>query len=197
MIKSALIIFIKNAEKGKVKTRLASTLGDDKALQIYQALMSHTRQLTLQVPVNRLLFYSNFINLQDDWRAADFKKYVQEGADLGARIEKAFETAFQQHQKVIIIGSDCASLTPAIIQEAFDQLDKPPFVVGPAVDGGYYLLGMTQFTPSLFKQMPWSTDAVLPTTLSRIKALGKDCFLLPELSDIDHEEDWERYGWKL
>ncbi|MEM1319948.1 MAG: TIGR04282 family arsenosugar biosynthesis glycosyltransferase [Bacteroidota bacterium] len=198
MIESAaLIIFIKNAEKGKVKTRLASTLGEDKALQIYLALLGHTREIALQVAVDRLLFYSSFIDHQDDWPSADFQKYVQQGQDLGARIQGAFKLAFRQYRKVLIIGSDCASLTPAIIQQAYQHLDQHPFVVGPAEDGGYYLLGMRQFSPTLFKDMAWSTAAVFPTTLSRIEALGQSYALLPELSDIDFEEDWEKHGWTL
>ncbi len=188
---------IKNAEKGKVKTRLAETVGDEKALQIYHALLQHTRQVAQSTPTNRLLFYSQFIELEDDWSERDFQKYVQQGTDLGERIEHAFTKAFATHNKVVIIGSDCASLTPAIVASAFEQLDHSPFVVGPALDGGYYLLGMTQFTPSLFQNMPWSTAAVLPTTLQRIEALNASYTLLPTLSDIDFEEDWEQFGWNL
>ena len=194
---TALIIFIKNPEKGKVKTRLASTLGDEKALEIYLALMGHTRKITQEVDTNRLLFYSNFIDKEDDWPNADYQKSTQEGTDLGQRIAKAFQIAFQQYQKVVIIGSDCASLTPAIIQEAFDQLEQHPFVIGPASDGGYYLLGMTHFFPTLFQNMAWSTAQVLPATLQRIAALEKTVARLPELSDIDFEEDWERFGWEV
>ena len=113
-----LIIFIKNAEKGKVKTRLASTLGDDMALKIYYALLHHTRKVVQALPVNRLLFYSRFIHEGDDWPASDFQKHLQEGNDLGERMVNAFALAFQHYQKVIIIGSDCASLTPAIVEEA-------------------------------------------------------------------------------
>ena len=176
---------------------MAGTVGDEKALQIYHALLKHTRQIAQSVETARLLFYSNFIETEDAWPKEDFQKYVQAGNDLGERIQHAFAKAFEQHQKVIIIGSDCASLTPAIVETAFAQLDQHPFVIGPAIDGGYYLLGMTQFAPSLFQNMAWSTAAVLPTTIERIQALGATYALLPELSDIDFEEDWERYGWDI
>ncbi|MEM9819710.1 MAG: TIGR04282 family arsenosugar biosynthesis glycosyltransferase [Bacteroidota bacterium] len=194
---AALLIFIKNAEKGKVKTRLANTVGAEKALQIYRALMAHTCKVAQSVSANRLLFYSNFIEAEDEWPINDFHKYIQQGNDLGERMQQAFSLAFQSHQKVVIIGSDCASLSPDILTQAFQLLDQHAFVVGPAMDGGYYLLGMRQFSPKLFSNMAWSTEAVFPETLQRIKALNASYALLPELSDIDFEEDWQKYGWPL
>lgn len=144
-----------------------------------------------------MLFYSDFINQNDDWDATQFQKYLQEGSGLGERIKNAFELAFQNHSKVVIIGSDCASLNIEIVEEAFTALARFPFVVGPAMDGGYYLLGMDAFEPSLFKNIEWSTDKVFDQTVDVIKKLDKSCYLLPELSDIDTEEDWEEYGWKV
>ena len=76
-------------------------------------------------------------------------------------------------------------------------LDHSPFVVGPAMDGGYYLLGMNTFEPSIFENIDWSTDKVFNQTIDAIKKLNKSCYLLPELSDIDYEEDWEEYAWKV
>lgn len=194
---AALLIFIKNAEKGKVKTRLANTVGEERALEIYLALLAHTRKVAQAVDLDRLLFYSNFIEQTDAWPNEFFQKYVQEGADLGHRMLHAFQEAFKKHEKVVIIGSDCASLSSEILQDAFEQLEHYPFVIGPATDGGYYLLGMTAPEPSLFLDIEWSTDKVLPTTLARIQSLGKSYYLLPELSDIDYEEDWAQYGWKI
>ena len=194
---AALIIFVKNAEIGKVKTRLANTLGDEMALKIYYALLNHTREIAQVLPVNRLLFYSRFINEGDEWPNSYFQKHLQEGADLGERISNAFHLALDQFQKVVIIGSDCASLTSAIVEQAFTKLDEYPFVIGPAQDGGYYLLGMKHHSPTLFQDIAWSTEEVLPATLGKIKELNQTYFLLPELSDIDHAEDWEKYGWEL
>jgi len=196
-LENALIIFVKNAEKGKVKTRLASTLGDEKALKIYLALLDHTRKIAQKVDANRLLFYSNNIQKNDDWPLTDFDKLNQEGNNLGDRMTHAFHTAFQQYHKVVIIGSDCASLTTKIIQNAFDHLAQHDFVIGPAMDGGYYLLGMRTFHPSLFQDIEWSTEKVLSATIQKINALQKTYTLLPELSDIDYEEDWEKYGWEI
>jgi len=195
--KNALIIFIKNPELGKVKTRLAKTVGKEKALAIYIALMEHTRKIAEALPVERYLFYSQEINKNDNWHPGKFKKALQVEADLGAKMATAFHTVFKENEKVVIIGSDCASLTPEIVQAAFDKLDKNPFVIGPAMDGGYYLLGMNQFSPEVFRDIEWSTDAVFPTTVQRIERMNQTYSLLPVLSDIDYEEDWVKYGWEL
>ena len=197
MVDNALIIFIKNPELGKVKTRLAKTVGDEKALIIYKALMAHTRDIALAVSTDRLLFYSQEIHPNDQWSTTNFKKHLQATGDLGTKMKTAFQQAFQDHQKVVIIGSDCASLTPTIVKVAFQQLDKHDFVIGPALDGGYYLLGMNQYMPSVFDGIAWSTDSVLADTKQRIKDLKKDYVLLPALSDIDYEEDWIKYGWEI
>ena len=191
---NALILFIKNPEKGKVKTRLASTVGDDRALEIYRALLAHTRTVTLEVDATRMLFYSQRITEGDEWLRRDFQKYQQADGDLGDRMEAAFQRAFEQHDRVIIIGSDCISLTSEIVSEGFLKLEQHDFVLGPALDGGYYLLGMNSFSPTLFRDMPWSTESVASLTRQRITDLGKTIYELPPLSDIDYEEDWERYG---
>jgi len=194
---NALPIFIKNPEKGRVKTRLAQTVGDDMALKIYLALLEHTQKIALAIDANRLLFYSQFIDEEDQWSNADFQKKMQASGDLGNRMMMAFRQALAQHQKVVIIGSDCASLTIEIVEKAFELLEAVDYVVGPAKDGGYYLLGMKENSPALFEDMIWSTDQVFPTTIKRIKASNKKYALLPELSDIDYEEDWKTYGWEL
>jgi hypothetical protein len=107
----------------------------------------------------------------------------------------AFVDTLQTSSKAVIIGSDCPLLTPEIVQLALDQLDQYPFVLGPALDGGYYLLGMRKPTPELFENMEWSTEDVAKITLARIAESGASCYLLPALPDIDVEEDWVKYGW--
>ena len=89
-----------------------------------------------------------------------------------------------------MIGSDCPELTGEVLQMAFDLLDHSDFVLGPVPDGGYYLLGMKAFEPSVFHGIAWSTETVRETTLEKIRAAGKSCALLPMLSDVDTEEDW-------
>ena len=188
----ALIIFIKNPERGKVKTRLAATLGKDKALEIYRQLLEHTRSICEKVEADRLLFYSNYIDVDDVWVDKYFSKYVQTGSDLGARMQAAFETAFGQgYRRVLIIGSDCADLSTDIIAAAFHQLRHHDTVIGPANDGGYYLLGMRQLLTPVFERKQWSTPSVLEDTRVDIENAGLTCYLLPQLTDIDTEEDYQ------
>lgn len=195
---NTLLIFIKNPQLGKVKTRIAETAGAERALQIYLKLLRHTRELALQVDAQRLLFYSDFVNETDDWQSVDFQKFVQGGADLGERMRVAFQGAFSfLATKVVIIGSDCALLTAEIIETAFQKLEEVPFVIGPATDGGYYLLGMNAYQPEVFENITWSTESVLSATLERIQQLQKNYFLLPTLPDIDYESDWEQYGLQM
>ncbi|MEM9887395.1 MAG: TIGR04282 family arsenosugar biosynthesis glycosyltransferase [Bacteroidota bacterium] len=196
-MQQTLLIFIKNPELGKAKTRIAQAVGDEKALQIYLELLAHTRKVAKAVNANRHLYYSRFIDESDEWTRQDFQKFLQSKGTLGTRMAQAFQTAFQTSEKVLIIGSDCASLSTEIVTKAFDALDRHDFVLGPATDGGYYLLGMKKFQPSVFEAIAWSTAQVFPTTIQRIEALEQSYFLLPELSDIDHWEDWLKYGWKI
>lgn len=188
---SILLLFIRNPRLGKVKTRLARTVGDAEALHIYRILLEKTRQSALGVQAERWLFYSDFLETGDDWPETHFHKKVQSGGDLGERMAQAFQQAFNAGAgKVLIIGSDCPGLTGELLQEAFDRLDDADFVLGPTPDGGYYLLGMKQLDVSVFRDIVWSTDAVRTETLEKIQAAGKTCFLLPELSDVDTEADW-------
>lgn len=190
-----LIIFIKNPIPGKVKTRLAATMGNEAALKVYQKLTQHTREIAQNLKLDRYLYYSDFIDQEDEWSNELFFKRRQSGQDLGERMTQAFSEMLRNTSKAVIIGSDCPLLTPAIVQEAFDQLDHFPYVLGPATDGGYYLLGMCQPSPFLFENMAWSTDQVAQITLERIAKAGQSCFVLPTLPDIDQEEDWKQYGW--
>ena len=193
----SIIIFIKNIERGKVKTRLAATVGDDQALKTYEALLEHTQKVVRAVNAERFLFYSSFIEKKDSWSGNFFNKKVQSQGDLGSRMSNAFLDVFGVDGKAIIVGSDCASLTHEIIKTALEKLDEYPFVVGPTFDGGYYLLGMNSYEPSVFEDIEWSTETVFPTTLLRMASLRKRCFFLPQLSDIDYEEDWLKYGWLI
>ncbi|MCK6695026.1 MAG: TIGR04282 family arsenosugar biosynthesis glycosyltransferase, partial [Thermoanaerobaculia bacterium] len=147
-----LLIFTKNPVLGKVKTRLAATVGDAEALRIYQLLLEKTRRAALDVEAGRWLFYSDFLEPDDDWPETYFQKKLQTGHDLGERMENAFRQAFASGAgKVVIIGCDCPDLNGVLLQEAFQRLNEADFVLGPATDGGYYLLGMRQLEPALFR----------------------------------------------
>jgi uncharacterized protein len=189
--KRILLIFIKNPQIGKVKTRIARTTGDEKAMSIYYQLLDFTQKSTLQVKSEKWLFYSDFIDTQDFWDSADFEKKMQSEGDLGIRMENAFKSAFSaEAQKVLIIGSDCPELTPEIINTAFSQLNMHDFVLGPTLDGGYYLLGMKSMNSEIFKNIEWSTPSVFAKTCEIIENFGKTVSFLPKLNDIDTEEDW-------
>jgi rSAM/selenodomain-associated transferase 1 len=195
--KEGLIIFIKNPEKGKVKTRLAAEVGEEKALQIYRSLLRKVRKLSGDYPVRRFLFYSRFIDRQDEWTEDLFQKHLQEGAGLGERMHNAFEIAFQQVERAVIIGSDCPELSSDHLDEAFQALRDKEVAIGPAQDGGYYLLGLKTPSPFLFEKMTWSTSQVFRETMERIKNRKKTVHVLPALSDIDYASDWEEYRRRL
>ena len=186
-----LLIFIRNPELGKVKTRLARTLGDDEALRIYHLLLEKTRAAAIDCNAERWLMYSHFLDENDGWNPTLFQKKVQSDGDLGQRMEAAFQHALDAGaEKVVIIGSDCPTLTGAILDQAFAALDTHDLVIGPVPDGGYYLLGMRSLLPTLFRDMAWSTESVRATTLERIAAAGKTVAELPMLMDVDTEADW-------
>ena len=194
---TTLIIFIKNPKLGKVKTRLAVTVGDEKALSIYKKLLDFTQKLAISLPCERLLFYSDEIETNDNWSNIFFQKNKQHGNDLGERMKNAFQKTLLTSKKAVIIGSDCAELTKEILENAFDALEKNDFVIGPAEDGGYYLIGMNYFEPSVFENINWSTEEVLPKTLEKIAHLERKVALLPTLSDTDNEEDWKKIAHLL
>ena len=161
MTKQALLIFTKNPEPGKVKTRLAATLGTAKAFSIYSQLIEHTISVTNYLPVDKIVFYSNHIVQEDIWDDKYYQKQVQEGSDLGERMNNAFNYAFQKgYDRVVIIGTDCPELNAGIIMNAFAYLNIHDVVIGPAADGGYYLLGMKQYFSQTFENINWSTETV-------------------------------------
>jgi len=195
MSKEGLIIFVKNPVLGKVKTRLAKDIGDEAALKVYQWLLKHTRLVASEVDCDKHVFYDTRIERDDDWNNEVFDKHLQiVDKNLGARMMAAFVTAFQQgYNKVVIIGSDCPDLQQGILKDAFKSLDEQDMVIGPAKDGGYYLLGMKVLHPEVFQHNKWSTKFVLEYTVNTAKGLGLSCEILQELSDIDRQEDLKRY----
>ncbi len=186
---NALIIFIKNPKLGKVKTRLASTLGEANALHIYKQLLKYTLAMSLEVNAERFLFYDDIIAQDDEWENENFTKQIQLGNDLGEKMNNAFDKTLLKFKKAVIIGSDCFDLTPSIIHEAFQLLENNDVVIGPAKDGGYYLLGMKELHQTLFENISWSTPEVLEKTIAICKKQKLAYCLLPILSDIDVEDD--------
>lgn len=193
MEKSALIIFQKNAVLGKVKTRLSADVGDEVAMEIYQQLVRHTHNVCKSLPVQKFLFFSEFIPDDISEFGQDYQFEVQSGTHLGSRMENAFQRLFAKgFQKIIVIGTDCGELEKSILEEAFELLDTHEVIIGPAKDGGYYLLGMKKLFPDLFEDIPWSTEKVLFLTMEKLEKQKISYELLEILFDVDRIEDWEK-----
>jgi rSAM/selenodomain-associated transferase 1 len=185
--KNLLIVFVKNSILGKVKTRLAKTIGDEAAFQIYNELVAITERETQKVNADQYIYFSDMI-VDSKWK--DDQKFVQEGADLGIRMQNAFLNGFAQgYEKIIVIGSDLPDISKEVIEAGFDQLNANEIVFGPADDGGYYLLGMSEMTHSIFENKPWSQSTLLNLTLQELSEQQKSVELLPTLNDIDTFED--------
>jgi rSAM/selenodomain-associated transferase 1 len=189
-VKAGLILFVRNPILGQVKTRIAKTLGDESALRIYRHLLDYTHSITLGLDCDKFVFYADVITEHDLWETHQYHKRLQSGADLGQRMQRAFDALFQAgYGKVIIVGSDCLELTADIIEKGFLQLETNDVVVGPSTDGGYYLLGVKKLLPVLFQGKTWSTGSVLSDTLADCRRQLLSYCLLPQLSDIDEEKD--------
>jgi len=188
MTKNLSIVFVRNPELGKVKTRLAKTIGDKKALNIYILLLKHTESVLQKVSSDKVVYYSEEIQNNDLWSDRCFQKKLQKGNDLGERMQHAFEMAFKEgYEKVVIVGSDLFDLKAVHIENAFKALENHDLVIGPSLDGGYYLLGMKVLHPAVFKNKQWGTDSVLETTLKNLEQ--ENVKLLEALNDIDTFED--------
>lgn len=188
MNKNLILIFTRNPELGKVKTRLAASIGNENALEIYIQLLEHTKNVALETAYDKQVLYSEEINHEDMWEASSFQKKLQVGADLGERMHNAFQDGFDEgYEKVVIIGSDLIALESSDITAAIESLDDSDVVIGPAEDGGYYLLGMKMIPNNLFKDKEWGTNTVLKDTLQDISSLKY--YLLEEKNDIDTYED--------
>lgn len=188
MSKNLLLIFTRNPKLGKAKTRLAKSVGDKTALEIYNFLLNKTKEVTQNLACDKAVFYSVKIRENDIWDAEIYQKYQQKGEDLGVRMRNAFQNSFDAgYDKVMIIGSDLYDLTPKHINDAFNKLDNNDVVIGPAEDGGYYLLGMKKLQPYIFDNKAWGTSSVRKDTLEDLKKVN--VHLLEELNDVDVIED--------
>jgi rSAM/selenodomain-associated transferase 1 len=183
-----LIIFTRNPALGKVKTRLAKTIGDQSALEIYTFLLKHTYSITSKLLVTKQVHYSVKIRENDIWDATLYHKKQQFGDDLGLRMLHAFEQGFNEgFKKIIIIGSDMYDLSQTDIEHAFSALNTNNYVIGPAEDGGYYILGMKQLHSYIFQHKNWGTNTVLKDTLNDLK--GESIKLLSIRNDVDIFDD--------
>ncbi|HNP08016.1 MAG TPA: TIGR04282 family arsenosugar biosynthesis glycosyltransferase [Cyclobacteriaceae bacterium] len=185
----ALIIFYRNPEPGRVKTRLASTIGHQQALAIYLKLVEHTLKAAEPVAADKIVYYSEKIVLDDIWPSL-FIKNLQKGETLGDKMKNAFKECFDNgYKQVCIIGTDCCDLDDKTINEAFEVLERSDAVLGPAKDGGYYLLGMKAFHPALFNDKKWGTNTVAESTIKDLQEMKLTYGKLQILTDIDDEGD--------
>ena len=186
--KNLLLIFTRNPELGKCKTRLAAKVGNESTLTIYKFLLNHTAKLTQDVRAAKQVWYSEEIWKDDIWDNAFFDKRLQQGSDLGIRMANAFQEGFaSKYERIIVIGSDMYDLSQSDIETAFELLKTKDFVIGPAEDGGYYLLGMSTQNIEVFKTKTWGTETVLQETLNNLK--NENIQLLEVRNDIDLYED--------
>ena len=190
---NALIIFARYPVSGKVKTRLACTLGKVIALGFYKECSRH---LFAEILGNQNEFFTPFLFCSEkdeldkmrDWAGSGFEYYYQEGSDLGERMKNAFKKVFTLGvKKAVIIGTDVPDISKTVIADSFILLDTKDFVIGPSTDGGYYLLGLKNLNCDLFTGINWSTETVLSKTINRIGENNLSLAKLEQLHDIDDE----------
>lgn len=184
-----LIIFAKNPRLGAVKTRLQETLGAENALRIYRELLDHTRHITLDIPMDKVIFYTEKPCKEELWDCS-YLVQVQKGKDLGIRMENAFKWGFSQgYRDICIIGSDCFELNSTVLITAFEHLKSHEVVIGPSLDGGYYLLGMKELHSPLFRNKSWSSAQVMKETIKDLRQRKISFRKLKVLRDVDRAQD--------
>jgi rSAM/selenodomain-associated transferase 1 len=187
MSKNLLIVFVKNIKLGQVKTRLAKSIGNEAAFEIYKILVKKTELAIRNLDMDKYIYFSDAV-IETEWKN-NFKT-VQEGHDLGERMKNAFKDGFNKgYEKIILIGSDLPDITSEIIFNAFESLNNKEVVFGPAMDGGYYLIGMKRLHEFVFDNKPWSTAVLLKDTLKELKTNTISVGLMETLNDIDTFED--------
>jgi hypothetical protein len=189
------VLFVRAPRRGTVKTRLARTLGDDAALAAYRTLLSTTCEALRELKPVELRFTPDDAAPElNEWLQTGWTTAPQGSGNLGERLASATQDHFQNDaSSVVIIGSDCPKITAADIQNAHQALATADVVLGPASDGGYWLIGLRRPTVGVFDNIAWSTEAVLQQTLERAAALGLSVATLRQLDDIDTHDDWLRW----
>ena len=190
-----LILFTRYPEPGRTKTRLIPTLGAHGAAALQrrmsEAIVTRMAAFAADYPVSPEIRYADG-NQQamEAWLSSDIPCLAQGEGDLGDRLHRAFAQAFAQDaQSVVVIGADCPGLTPTLFAQAFAALESHDLVLGPAMDGGYYLLGLKHPAPALFSEIPWGGGEVLAATLKKAQALALATHMLEPLADVDRPED--------
>ncbi len=195
MKENLLIILIKYPAAGKVKTRLAFDIGRKNAARVYRQIAGTVVKNTSpddNCNYNLQICFSpsKARNMIRKWLTVPAIYSLQQRGNIGRRMSYCFKKAFREgYKKVVLTGSDCPALMRPVILHAFRSLEQSDVVVGPAIDGGYYLIGMKRHVPELFQKIEWSTNMVLAQTLDRIKCKGLSFIMLEWLRDIDRVSD--------
>jgi len=184
-----LIVFLRNPLLGKVKRRIAAVLGDKKAYDIYVDLLVHTRAICDTLAIHKAVYYSDYIDNADIWNNNMYEKFLQKGKDIGERMYHVFEDVLKDYKKAVLIGSDIPGITKPILEHAFQELEKSDMVIGPAKDGGYYLIGMKKPIKNVFEKKIWGSSSVLDDTISDLKKIKHTYSLLDQLVDMDTVKD--------
>jgi hypothetical protein len=196
-----LLVFMRHSQPGTVKTRIAADLGPEQAAALYTRMCSLVleavaswkrpgiRRIAVITPAEAVGEVSAVL-------PRGLSAWPQIDGDLGSRLAATFATAFAGGaRRVCAIGSDCIDISPALLDRAFDALGEREAVIGPAADGGYWLLGLSRPVPHLFREIPWSSNRVLPLTLQRLADAGIDAVRLPVLRDLDTVDDLRAREW--
>ncbi|MCB0690906.1 MAG: TIGR04282 family arsenosugar biosynthesis glycosyltransferase [Saprospiraceae bacterium] len=191
---NVLVLFAKTPQKGNVKTRIAKTHGIDMAFDVYVQLLSQAmKTINCVNDIVKQLYYTP-LPFDQEYLFTDFDALkMQEGTDLGNRMSNVFRNECIHNSHVVLIGSDVPEISPEIIHQAFYSLSNHDVVLGPSMDGGYYLIGMKQHHPTLFENIHWSTEQVLIETIEKIEKIGLTFNLVDPLNDIDEFLDWENF----
>ena len=199
-----LIVFTRYPEPGRAKTRLIPALGALGAATVHRQMTEHTllqaRKLHSTHGISIAVHFDGSGHQQmQDWLGADLVYQSQPSGDLGWRMARSLRDAFQAGiERVAIVGTDCPGLDTALMGTAFDRLLTHDLVLGPALDGGYYLIGLRYFVPELFVDISWSTDRVFIQTVEIAHRLNLSIDRLPYLADVDRPEDlpvWEQINY--
>lgn len=195
-MKEIVIVFTKFPEKGKVKTRLAETIGDDNAVEIYTRLLKHTESQLALSGKEYVVYWGNYIPNDMVFFSTAKAHYLQCEGDLGSKMKMAFTDQFSLgYDTVAGIGCDCYQMRAKHILDALQELKNNKVVYGPANDGGYYLIGMTEMQNMLFDDLPWSTESLLQICKKRLEGKKISNSEIEQLSDVDYFEDLPKH-WK-
>ena len=194
---NCILLFVKSPMAGKVKTRLAAEIGQEATVGLYKCFVEDLLSMIENVDSRlRLCFHPpEAMSQVQQWLGDRYSYRPQRGDDLGSRLKNAFAGAFEDgFSKVVAIGSDSPDLPEEFLREAFDELESHDAVIGPASDGGYYLIGFSEdsFVTEAFDDIAWSTSTVCDQTRTRLTAQGLKIHLLPLWHDVDRQSDLDR-----